>query len=891
MPQLALETSTREKPLLLLVGKNPLLKLLSKELEKDFKIAFITDEKLNQKSENFYVIETKSAHLVKNLEEKIDYAIIFLEDSVDRSHIPAIFEKLISDRTKTEIIIDIEKTYTFYDIILEYKNQGLFYFLLLGQVYSEKISHPFKSAVSTLIDSAVKNHTVTLTGNDLEPVFPIYYKDALAGINQILLGPQTKQKFYNLFYSHPQTYISAIHTLKRVEPDLEIQYGQETGDSNSKLSHETLSEDFLSKIASTPSFLDKYFIGFEKSVEHFQNYKPEETEPVFKEPEDKPKKTKQKTKKYKFFKPVIIAVLAFILINFALGLLSFIFFEKALSDLNQKNYKDLPDDISKTEIFLNTLQPLAALLPENLTFFKINNTSATIGQALEVVNILKITAEDLSIANNIQSGINKPNLDKLIADTFYIYFESQKLKQNFKNQPLTQALNPELSKILSLGNVTPRLLGYDKEKNYLLLFQNNGELRPNGGFIGSIGKLTVSQGKIISITLDDVYNPDGKLKAHVEPNYIIRRYIQPHLYLRDSNFDLDFQNSAATAALIYNLETGQKVDGVIAINFDAVKKIIAQVGPIKLPDYNKTIDENNAFDFLQNTIDDKFFPGSTAKKDVLQSLFNQLVLSNENNRNNVFKIASIIPDLLKEKDILFAFNTNSIQSVFSANGYGGDLVDKRIVDVNTVPDFLSINEANIGVNKANIKVDHKTNYTTDLSGSQIHSIVTHTIINKNADKNYKAYIRIVTPLGSNLSSIKIDGLSQNIVAAVTDFKTYEARDFKAPTGLEVDNSIEDGKQIFGFITNVLPAKTQDLEISYQSGAGVPNVANLTYSLLLVKQPGVESYPFTLKINYGAALSPESVENATLDKGTVELSKNILQDETFTAQFIKKQPNR
>ena len=44
--------------------------------------------------------------------------------------------------------------------------------------------------------------------------------------------------------------------------------------------------------------------------------------------------------------------------------------------------------------------------------------------------------------------------------------------------------------------ITKSLLGMEKRKDFLILFMNNAEARYGGGFIGSVGYVSVSQGKI-----------------------------------------------------------------------------------------------------------------------------------------------------------------------------------------------------------------------------------------------------------------------------------------------------------------------------------------------------------------------------------------------------------
>ena len=117
-------------------------------------------------------------------------------------------------------------------------------------------------------------------------------------------------------------------------------------------------------------------------------------------------------------------------------------------------------------------------------------------------------------------------------------------------------------------NILPNVLGFEKDMKYLILFQNNMELRPGGGFIGSFGILDVKKASVSDFKIYDVNSADGQLKGHIEPPYPIRRYLpQPNFFLRDSNFDLDFTKNASAAANFLALETGLKVYGVISIYF------------------------------------------------------------------------------------------------------------------------------------------------------------------------------------------------------------------------------------------------------------------------------------------------------------------------------------
>src|SRR3989344_1262445 len=220
---LTLETREKQKPIILIYGNNPLVPLLLEEYSKEFKIAYVVELEQTEKRKDFYRIPRANVQFVKNLEEKIDYAVIFLSKKEDKNLIPSFMEKISNDGTRTAVIINVENLEDFYDVLLEYKNISPLKFLFLGDVYSENPSFNIGHKLFKIIQQAISEKSIRIS-QDFEPIFAIYYRDAILGINQTLFGPKKTDKFYYLFYSEPQSINSLAYILHRVEPDLEIHY-------------------------------------------------------------------------------------------------------------------------------------------------------------------------------------------------------------------------------------------------------------------------------------------------------------------------------------------------------------------------------------------------------------------------------------------------------------------------------------------------------------------------------------------------------------------------------------------------------------------------------------------------------------------------------------------
>lgn len=419
-----------------------------------------------------------------------------------------------------------------------------------------------------------------------------------------------------------------------------------------------------------------------------------------------------------------------------------------------------------------------------------------------------------------------------------------------------EQLDPLITFFASTSDVIPQLLGAEGKKTYLLLLQNNMELRPGGGFIGSYGLVTLDKGKMQEFSLHDVYDADGQLKGHVEPPFAIRRHIPlVHLYLRDSNFSPDFGKNASMAAFLLHEETGQQVDGVIGIDVTFVKALVGAVGPLSVPDYNETVTEENFYMVTQSHVEKNFFPGSTQKKEFLRSLasaLQQRLLTATAAQSA--KVMAAVADNLKKKHILFGFADASTQRLFAVNGYSSTLVDNRTHDGGVINDFLAINEANLGVNKTNAFIKRKIEQHAALDENGITTTkATVRYINESTGwpgGDYKNYIRFIIPTGSTITSLLIDGKEQTMISAVTDPLLYEAKNFKKPSGLEIERVTEDGHDMVGFLLTVSQGGSRVVSLTYTHPAVMTmDSPSLVYDTKIVKQAGTSDDPYLMTFTF------------------------------------------
>ena len=385
----------------------------------------------------------------------------------------------------------------------------------------------------------------------------------------------------------------------------------------------------------------------------------------------------------------------------------------------------------------------------------------------------------------------------------------------------------------------PGLIGLDGERKYLLIFQNNMELRPTGGFIGSFALVDFRSGRLKQFEVSDVYSADGQLKGHVEPPPAIKQYLgEAGWYLRDANWHPDFPTSALGIEWFLDKEIKQKVDGVVALNLFFAQEVIDQFGGVELADFNETITAENLFEKASAYSESGFFPGSTQKRDFLSglssTLFEQVKLAD---KQTWFKIGRAFYRSLDQKEILIFLNQADKQQSVRNLGWDGGIreVKCRSSEATCYLDYLMIVEANVGVNKANYFV--KRNLSQQVKVDQkgvVRKILRLDYLNQSQSEvfpsgRYKNYLRILVPKGSKVEKVSVNE--------------------KLIRKEEIDKETLAGKTSFGFLVEV-PIKGEcRVEVHYQLPEKVSGSDPVRYVMFLQKQSGIrdEAFHFWLSV--------------------------------------------
>ena len=880
MPKLLdIEEGDKELPLLAIFGENePILQLLVDEFASKFRLIILSQKKPSflEKDHKIYFLDFKSLALLPKLQETLDYALILLSDNSAKDQVEPLMAKVIIDKAKALFLVDVDVVNENLTLLKEYRDYQFSFFGILGEVISQKKLEG-KGDLSKIIENAIAKGEIHLSGNEAFPVYGIMSNDFLIGVARLLFGNVSNEKCYFLFYNHPHTILETTHLIGRVDSEIKISFS-ETHKPPTVISRQNIEDIVKQTLRVDCSYIDTFFAGFEKGYLFLLEHRDILLQKTYSSNSGK-KKSKIPVKKSHLsfvFSSLFFGGFIFIFMNTLFLGLCLLFFKNSIDSLKKNDFNRVTQNAHMSEMFLSFIKPSAALLFDALTLVDKNGVVEEkyflLGRSIGLSSL----AGDASAVFR-ERGIDLKTLNTTLANLSYLYQEGQRLIMETNNKTLREQLKPTYSKLLSFSSVLPYILGFDEERNYLLLFQNDEELRPTGGFIGSIGDLTIKKAKVENLVIQDVYELDGQLKNHVEPPFIVRRYLQPHLYLRDSNFYLNYQETASTAAFIYNLESGKQPNGVIAIDLRVLKEILKISGPVRLANYNITVTSDNVSDFIQSTIKDNFFPGSTQKKDVLNSVFNQLTLKLSTDPKFYLSIAKLLPDLLEQKDILISYSNNSIQKIFSANNYAGEYSFKPSPEPKTITDFLYINEANIGVNKVNSKISRKVAYEAMLEQGRVVSKARLLLTNTGKTDDYKVYVKFAVPSGSSLTQVLINNVKQNTTPAITDFKVYEAKNFKPLVGLETEQYTNGNLTYFAFIATAKLGQTTSIGIDYVNGAGKQLSTIANYSLTYIKQPGTLPYEVTTTFDYPEGYIPVDTQADSYGKNFLEEKNTIIHD--------------
>lgn len=394
----------------------------------------------------------------------------------------------------------------------------------------------------------------------------------------------------------------------------------------------------------------------------------------------------------------------------------------------------------------------------------------------------------------------------------------------------------------------PILLGKDERQRYIILLQNESEIRATGGWTTSYGVLGIEGGQIREIFVDDIYNADGTLKVQGK-TYTPPTSMSRALELDKWSFSLvnwypDLTETLnATEIFTKDLGVGSKIDGLVTMDIAFLQKLLDKWGGIQVPGEDEIITSQNIYTKIFE-MHEEFTPGSTQKTSFLANLANEIVKKVLSmNIGNMIDLKDVFISALDEKHLQATFKDPNAFDFFDKREWAGSLDSK----FNSAP---SVVDWNWGGNKANLYLDKNHSLSMDIKNEKsIDFAYTLSVENKSTSDvypygDYINYERVYIPAEAVVT--KVEGFENN------KFDTYKESGFKVIGGW--------------FNTKIKSVST--LQISYRltkdsSSTNFPitqNNADLFLDLNIFKQAGERNYAYKLDITYPTTWKLKSSAN-------------------------------
>jgi len=427
----------------------------------------------------------------------------------------------------------------------------------------------------------------------------------------------------------------------------------------------------------------------------------------------------------------------------------------------------------------------------------------------------KITADEAADLNNKLKEIDIKALPDEYKDKFLFLQEK------------TGVLEKGLSGFIDLMDKLGTFLGTNQDKRYLLVFQNNTEMRASGGFIGSFALVDMAGGKIKNIEAPGggSYDTEGGLRELVaapEPLHLVN----PLWHFWDANWWPDWPTSAEKLMWFYERSGGPTVDGIISFTPTILEKLLAITGPIDMTDdYGVTLTADNFWLTTQAIVEKKTNPdGANKPKKIIGDLLDKIIkdLPSDLNKDKLIKLLVLAQESLEEKHILFYFIDEELQKEIEERGWDG-----RIKEASK--DYLLVVNTNIAGGKSDKRIKEKINLVSEImpNGSIINTLKierSHEGVKNEpfAGVRNVDWLRVYVPSGSEL--LEAQGFSQPdkiyfeepeeswskdplVYREETTAKVHEA------SGVKIYD--ESGKTVFANWSMVDPGKTATIYLKYK----------------------------------------------------------------------------
>lgn len=408
------------------------------------------------------------------------------------------------------------------------------------------------------------------------------------------------------------------------------------------------------------------------------------------------------------------------------------------------------------------------------------------------------------------------------------------------------------------------LLGNAHPQRYLVLLQNNHELRPGGGFIGSYLLLDLNDGYIQNLEFHDVYEIDGQFHESIQPPAEIAQ-LTDQWGLRDSNYSPDLPTSLKKAAWFLEKEGGPTVDHVVMVDLYSIQKLLELTGPISLSSLKKPLNTENFPTILSYLVESKA-SGVQDPKAIFRELVPAVQTKLEEQKRGMNWV-EWFSQMTQSKHIAFYSKDETLQSFWSDWG-----ADGAFAQVQPKEDYFMMVQTNIGGNKSDAYIQTTLHHETVIEHSgKIQNQVTLTRQHQWTDE-------VETQIRNELSQFGIQSIEEWVIGILGDGPNRSGIRLYVPTGTqllgaqgipqaEVERHHDEALNLdyFYFESIVYPEKESTLSFQFELPFTLDFSPLDEYRLLVGKQPSEQHTTFTKTLRGDTRLTQyRSFPEALLD---------------------------
>lgn len=390
--------------------------------------------------------------------------------------------------------------------------------------------------------------------------------------------------------------------------------------------------------------------------------------------------------------------------------------------------------------------------------------------------------------------------------------------------------------------VLPELAGSNKQrKKYLVLFQNDNELRPTGGFLTAYAVMFVEDGKVYPEKSDDIYELDKKFKKNIPIPPVLGKYLtsEKRFNLRDMNVSPDFRESMKEFYTHFREVPGEpdNIDGIIALDTNVLSDLVKILGPVEVPGYGTFSAENDPkcdcpqIIYAMSEIVDR--PTPYIREDrkgiiapMMQAIIQKAYSSPKEMWPGLFKLAM---EKIEGKHVqMYMFDEEHQKAAEAINAAG--LMNPS----EEGQDYIAIVDANLGGAKSNLFVEQSVKLeVSPVENGMITNTLTLNYKNprKGDNCNLEAgllclngilndWVRVYLPDGAKL--VEAQGFSEGTQEETTDL----------------------GFSVIEGAFKVAPLSSATVKITYT----VPYTNEKEYAVKLRKQGGTDKVPYLISVN-------------------------------------------